>query len=171
MLQIPPSSNSSRRRNRSPRTHGQPEPHRYEALKQTAKNNRHQGRSEATARRPSAGNAPRAPEAVEADPPSTTRAAAGRLDPLHPPDFHQPRSIPSIHQAKGQRNEPPANFPGTATPPREHHLHRPTSGAGEKHRRDGDESARTYSKAPPSPPPRRRRQEPKLHRPLPVRKP
>jgi len=85
---LPPPSIASHRRNQSPRIHGPPEPRRCEALKRAARNTRRERRDEATAGSPSAGDAPRAPVALEPDPPATTGTAARSMDLLHSPAFH-----------------------------------------------------------------------------------
>ena len=75
------------------------------ALKRAAKDTRLQGRDEAHAERPSAGDAPRALLTMNHSSPSSTSAAGGSLSLIHPPASHETHSHLSILVAKGQRHQ------------------------------------------------------------------
>jgi len=75
------------------------------ALKRAAKDTRLQGRDEAHAERPSAGDAPRALLIMNQSSPSSTSVTGGSLSLIHPPASHGAHSHLSILDAKGQRHQ------------------------------------------------------------------
>ena len=88
-LQSPPPSAAAGdcRRLQLPLTPGQKKPHRTMAFKRAGKDTRLQGRDEAHAERPSAGDAPRALLTMNQSSPSLTSVTGGSLSLIHPPNF------------------------------------------------------------------------------------